>query len=403
MNILITAGGTIEKIDDVRTINNMSTGKLGTVICNNLTKYRILSKESQENSNVFNNIIRVLDVNDKIFYVHSKTALKPNKSNLIELFEVTDTKSLESTINTILNNNKIDLVIHSMAVSDYTVESVSTAKNLEKSFNWGSKLETLSEKKIPSDNDEIYIKMVKTPKIINMFKEHDENIFLFGFKLLSDVSEKELREASLKQIKNSGSDVVIANDLKDIKSGNHIAHYYVKKHMDYYRKYKENSYEKTTSGKNEIANIINNRILVMKSNFLNVETIFQNFYYDGFIDGFCLYNNVLYYITYSNDDDIYGDRIYSMYKLTDNETKEFYKFKDLQDKYIGCSDYCPEEEKILLNKKYKNDRIEFDFGKDDDRKKYNKLCKIKDFEDFIFSIPNDNKIFGLTYGPYPYD
>ena len=57
MNIVITAGGISEYIDNVRKITNSSTGKLGLVIANTFLSY----------SNI-----------DLIYYVCPKNALKPN-------------------------------------------------------------------------------------------------------------------------------------------------------------------------------------------------------------------------------------------------------------------------------------------------------------------------------------
>ena len=62
MNIVITAGGTIEPIDDVRAITNFSSGKLGSKIANKLVQL----------SNVEN-----------IFYVCSQNAIKPNNNKKI--------------------------------------------------------------------------------------------------------------------------------------------------------------------------------------------------------------------------------------------------------------------------------------------------------------------------------
>ena len=56
MNIVITAGGLSEYIDNVRKITNSSTGKLGLVIANTFLS----------NDNI-----------DLIYYVCSKSALKP--------------------------------------------------------------------------------------------------------------------------------------------------------------------------------------------------------------------------------------------------------------------------------------------------------------------------------------
>jgi len=338
MNIIITAGGTIEKIDDVRTINNMSTGKLGSVICDNLTKFKIED----------NGIKRTLNDNDKIFYVHSKTAIKPIKNNLVEMIQITDTQSLQNAITEILNNNKIDLVIHSMAVSDYTVESVMTEDMLSDSNSTG-----LVGNKISSDNENIYLKLTKTPKIINMFKEHDENIFLVGFKLLSGATVEELVKASYKQIKNSGSDIVIANDLADIKAGKHLARFYLKDNEEY-AKY---CYEET--GKEDIADAIENLIEDLKTNYIEVEITFSADWYDGPISGLCKYKNKTCFYQWSNDNLIYNERVYTIYELDSWAEAIELQMKEEFEKYIGFSysyDYTRKEIEDL-SEKYKSYRL----------------------------------------------
>ncbi len=46
--------------------------------------------------------------------------------------------------------------------------------------------------KIKSDKNEINIKLVRAPKIINIVKNKQKDIFLIGFKAETDISKKEL-------------------------------------------------------------------------------------------------------------------------------------------------------------------------------------------------------------------
>ena len=101
---LITSGGTQEPIDSVRTITNTSTGMLGSLIADSISK-------------IFQNA--------KIFYVCATTAERP-KTKSVVCIEIKSTEDLEHTVTKLMQKQKIDAVIHSMAVSDYTVASLSS-------------------------------------------------------------------------------------------------------------------------------------------------------------------------------------------------------------------------------------------------------------------------------------
>ncbi len=97
MNVLITSGGTDEKIDAVRSILNTSTGELASLIADSFST----------SSDI-----------DEIFYVCTNSAVKPlsEKVNIICIDTVDD---LEHTLKSILSMSDIDIIIHGMAVSDY--------------------------------------------------------------------------------------------------------------------------------------------------------------------------------------------------------------------------------------------------------------------------------------------
>ena len=211
-NIIITAGGTSEKIDNVRKITNSSSGKLGSVIASQLLE------ESG-------------DKIEKIYYVCSKNSIRPNHEK-VAIIEIFDTKDLELEIKKLLKENQIDYFIHSMAVSDYTVDYVTTAEKLADAIDnkMGSVFETicrcdrgLTDDKISSNYDNLIIKLKKTPKIISMIKDISPNTYLVGFKLLDNVSKEVLIDTAYNLKVKNKCDLVVANDLNNIRNGKHKA------------------------------------------------------------------------------------------------------------------------------------------------------------------------------------
>lgn len=190
-NIIITAGGTYEKIDGVRKITNSSSGKLGSIIADELAQ----------------------KTNCHIYYLAPRNAYMP-LSNKVTYFETTDANSVLEQLMTLLSNNNIDVVIHSMAVADYTVECV--IDELSRPID--------NTTKIPSNRDVMYVKLVKTPKIINVIKTVSPKTKLIGFKLLSNATLNDLIEASKRQVEVARSDYVVMNDKKDISKTKHKAY-----------------------------------------------------------------------------------------------------------------------------------------------------------------------------------
>ena len=209
--VVITAGGTSEKIDNVRKITNSSTGKLGKVIANELIR-------------------EVPDI--KIYYICSKSSLRPINKN-IEIIEIDGTLDLKAKVENLLKNNKIDYFIHSMAVSDYMVDYVTTAQKLAseiESSNY-STLDTITkfnngfnENKISSHKNNLIIMLKRTPKIISIIKKISPKTFLVGFKLLDGVTKDKLINTAKKLRDKNKCDLVVANDLSNIRNGNHIAY-----------------------------------------------------------------------------------------------------------------------------------------------------------------------------------
>ena len=111
MRVVITAGGTSEMIDSVRSITNKSSGKLGSLIAENFYSF---------------------DNNIEVVYICPENTILPThfNSSKFRIINVTNTQSLKETIETILNTEKVDVFIHSMAVSDYSVNAIFDTETL---------------------------------------------------------------------------------------------------------------------------------------------------------------------------------------------------------------------------------------------------------------------------------
>lgn len=222
--IVITAGGTVEPIDGVRSITNTSTGKLGSVICDEMIE------------------LKAEEIN-KIYYICSKDSIKPMNKEKIEIIEVTDVESVRVVIENLLKTEHIDIFIHSMAVSDYTIDKVTNsrllaeylAENIDKSLGKEelvSQINTLiksngntidTNKKVSSYEDNLIVNLKQTPKIISMIKDLNEKTYLVGFKLLDGVAEDELISVGQRLMSKNKCDLVVANDMKDISGDKHEA------------------------------------------------------------------------------------------------------------------------------------------------------------------------------------
>lgn len=206
--IIITAGGTSEKIDNVRKITNSGTGKLGLAIANHLSPKDVM-----------------------IYYVCSKNAVRPSNMVNVKVIEIEGTKDLKQTIETLLTTEKIDYFIHSMAVSDYTTDYVTTIERIKSSLQSKDDIDealknvqTITGSKISSSEDNLVIVLKPTPKIISIIKTLSPETYLVGFKLLDNVSKEHLIAVATKLRDKNHCDLVVANDLEDIRNGNHLAY-----------------------------------------------------------------------------------------------------------------------------------------------------------------------------------
>ena len=166
--ILMTAGPTVEQIDPIRAITNQSTGKTGVS----------LAKE-------------LVSAGAKVTFVYGPGNEKPPKG--AKIINIVSSNELYNVVKNQLKN-KFDIVIMAAAISDYIPKNP-------------------SKKKIKSSKTNLSISLKKAPKIINEIKKIQKNILLVGFKAETNVTNTQLIKSAKKKLKESSSDIIIANDI----------------------------------------------------------------------------------------------------------------------------------------------------------------------------------------------
>lgn len=173
MKILITAGSTWARIDQVRILTNRFSGKTGLYLANKL------SKKGHKVTLIINpySVGKVTGINS--FYFHYFAEFKKKITEL-------------------LKSNSFDAVVHTAAVSDY----------LPKISRQG---------KIPSGKKDLNISLTPAPKIIKIIRNLAKNSLLIQFKL--EVKKRGIINKAYRSLGENGSDYVVANALEDLKSG----------------------------------------------------------------------------------------------------------------------------------------------------------------------------------------
>ena len=172
-NILVTIGSTIEHIDPIRVITNLSSGKMGNAIAEQA---------------------RSMGANVTVIYGHMvQRQLDPSDFNVIK---VTTSEEMYNTVILELSSKKYDIAILAAAVTDFTLE--------DKKFT----------KKIDSRIGKLLLPLSTTKKIIDQVKHASKNdIFVVAFKAEHHVSDSYLIERGYEKLKECNGDLIIANDI----------------------------------------------------------------------------------------------------------------------------------------------------------------------------------------------
>ena len=220
--VLITGGGCVEKIDNVRAITNFSSGKTALLIAR---------------------VLKALNPAAAVTYLMSERAVQPKIAGAFGKPKTVGGKAetsgkaknagaasaicdsvknfsscadLQKLLRAELSANKYDLLFHAAAVSDYSVQSLAVDG---KEFKPG-KIAKIS------GADEVLVKLKKNPKLLSQIpalaKKKNKGAVVVGFKLTSNASLPE-REAAVQKLfaAKNPPDFVISNDLSEITPKSH--------------------------------------------------------------------------------------------------------------------------------------------------------------------------------------
>jgi phosphopantothenoylcysteine decarboxylase / phosphopantothenate---cysteine ligase len=168
--VLVTAGSTVEYIDPIRVVTNMSSGKMGIAIAQEAEK-----------------------MGASVTLVYGHGSQEP--ANGGKVVRVSTSKEMYDAVVSELSSKKYDIVIMAAAVSDFT-----PAKKSEKKIDTrAGKAEELS--------------LIATKKVVDEVKKVSRNTLLVAFKADHDVSDSVLVDKAYKKLQECDADFVVANDL----------------------------------------------------------------------------------------------------------------------------------------------------------------------------------------------
>lgn len=179
--VLVTTGGTSEPIDDVRAVTNFSTGRFGLAIAD---AFADLGAD-------------VTVTGSRLAFAHA------GDSDRFARVPFASTEDLASILSApVTGAVGGPVIVHAAAVSDYRPVPVAG--------------------KISSSGDELVVRMVPTPKLIDGLRDtHGKDAFLVGFKLLSGVTDSALVDAAHALCRRARLNLVVANDLTELRDGQH--------------------------------------------------------------------------------------------------------------------------------------------------------------------------------------
>ncbi|PIP32449.1 bifunctional phosphopantothenoylcysteine decarboxylase/phosphopantothenate--cysteine ligase CoaBC [Candidatus Gottesmanbacteria bacterium CG_4_10_14_0_8_um_filter_37_24] len=172
--IIVTAGATLEQIDDVRLITNKGSGKMGLSIADECVR-----------------------MGAEVLFLRSESSVKSLSILKEKIFS--SYKDLERLIKS--NVRDYDVIFHTASVSDFVPEYKLSGKiESDKSFE---------------------LKLKSTPKILHMIKVWNSKIRLIGFKAIYKIKEEDIANIARNKILVSNSDYLVVNDVgrKDIGFG----------------------------------------------------------------------------------------------------------------------------------------------------------------------------------------
>jgi phosphopantothenate-cysteine ligase len=207
--VVVTGGGTVAPIDDVRRITNTSSGRFSADITE-----------------------ACLELGAEVWHVHARAALLPFVRDAVFDLDSADAKveierllrnqerwlavrdrlhlvplrdgtvgDYQKTLHEVITTHSIDIAFLAMAVSDY--EPIARTGKLDSRAN------------------ELIVECHPTPKVIRAVRDWAPAIYLVGFKLLSGVPLPQLVATAEAACRENRADLTVANDWTTVRERRH--------------------------------------------------------------------------------------------------------------------------------------------------------------------------------------
>jgi phosphopantothenoylcysteine decarboxylase/phosphopantothenate--cysteine ligase len=173
-NILVTAGSTVEFIDPIRVISNLSSGKMGNAIAQEAHKKGA-----------------------KVTLVYGHGSCEPRELPRMNIVKVSTNEEMYNAIISELGTKTYDAAFMSAAIADY-----------KPTTSFPKKMNTRKR-------DPLTLSLSPTRKIVNEIKSTSKNssIFLVAFKADYNRTNEEMARYALKKMSECSCDLVVANDV----------------------------------------------------------------------------------------------------------------------------------------------------------------------------------------------
>ena len=177
ISALVTAGPTWVAIDRVRVLTSIFSGRLGVTIAR---------EAARQGASVV------------LLMGPGRADTSRLDRERVRLRRFVYFEELQEMVEQELTSSTYDIIIHSAAVSDFRPRHAGDGK-------------------ISSMTDSLSIDLVPTAKIVDRIRELAPSAFLVKFKLEVGKSEKELLDIGYASLRESNADLMVANDLDQMK------------------------------------------------------------------------------------------------------------------------------------------------------------------------------------------
>ncbi|WP_169977407.1 phosphopantothenoylcysteine decarboxylase domain-containing protein [Tautonia rosea] len=208
-NVVVTGGGTIAPIDDVRHIANASTGRFSAAITEawldrGATVWHLHAPMAElpirRHLSAIDLARPVEELRHDLETLADRWQVQRDRLHLVPLSKGT-VAEYARTLEEVLRSKPVDVVMLAMAASDYEPIAASG--------------------KIGSEAEVLTIHCQRTQKVIQSVRDWAPQAFLVGFKLLSGSAESELIRAAEEAYRINRTDLTVANDLRLYRAGRH--------------------------------------------------------------------------------------------------------------------------------------------------------------------------------------